>query len=179
MRRESNTPSDTKPDEKRPFLYIACEAEPDEAVRAYIQAMRPYLAANGIDCIIGPEHMPAGVRPPDLYYYPSLCYPGHSSERSGRAGRYSILRVDSMHPAAPSFRCAERIKRYREPLSARPIYISRVQKRVMPAPPAVWDQLTSRADDEAAAAFLRSRKELARQTVRGFCDYFGLPFEDA
>ena len=173
MRQDFTNSVPAKPDKNRPFLYIACDAEPDASIWNYIQAMRPYLAANHIDYIVGPARVPAGIPRPDLYYYPCL------STDKDRTGCYSIIRVASMHPSAGGFRCAERIKRYRETLSSRPIYISRTRQTEAQGLPAVWDQLTSRNDREAAASFARYEGELARQTVRGICDYCSLSFRDA
>ena len=170
MRQDQSIPV---PSKNHPFLYIACDAQPDASVWFYIQAMRPYLAANDIDYVVGPAKLPPDVRRPALYYSPLL------ESATGPAGPSSILRVSSMHPSSCSFRCAERIKRYREPLSAQPVYISQTRREEAQDLPAVWDRLIDRADRETETVLTRRGGELARQTVRGLCDYWGLSFRDA
>ncbi len=172
MRQDHMLPVSPKSDKIHPFLYIACSAESDPSVWTYIQAMRPYLAVNHIDYIVGTVRLPSDVRRPALYYCPSL------DLKTDPAGPYSVLRVSSMHPSSCGFRCAERIKRYREPLSAQPVYISRTRREEAQDLPAVWDQLAGKTDREPAAVLTPYRSELARQTVRGLCDYWGLSFQD-
>lgn len=165
----------------RPFIYIACDPEGEEGIEAYRQAMGAILSANGIRYVVGPGRMPAGLPQPALYYYP------HLGASSGEGARYSILRVPSLHPSAPGFRCAERIKRYREPVLSCPVYISRAYRTegyVLSLDgggqglPAVWDQLVGPGEGKPAVLFDRQSAELARQTVRGICDFFGRSFRD-
>lgn len=168
MSAESPSNTETSRCEKAPLVFIprmeACE--PD-CIENYIRAMLPYFYANGIRCAIGET---GETRPADLYYAPSL------KETASKA--FSMLQVSSMHPSACGFRCAERIKRYREPISPGPVYISRCKNpRIRTPYPTVWDQLAGE-DKEATTLFRSCQKELARQTVRGICDYFSLPFQD-
>ena len=168
-------------EDTRPLVYIAGAPESEDGIDAHIQAMGPALLANGIQYIVGPGRPPAGLRRPALYYCP------HFGTASGANARYSILRVPSLHPSAPCFRCAERIKRYREPVLSRPVYISRAHRAEWYGLsgddgglniPAVWDQLIGSGDGEPAVLFARRLAELARQTVRGICDFLGRSFRD-
>ena len=149
------------------FIPLLDHDHANSCIMSYIQRLFPFFIVNHIRYAVGSW----GAFPSaDLCYAPAI--------QKGSKD-YSMLFVLSMHPSSSGFRCAERIKRYREPVYPSPVYISRYKKPdVRVSCPIVWDQFTI-PDNKDIHIFLQFHQdELARQTVRGICDYFKVSYRD-
>ncbi len=112
-------------------------------------------------------------------YKPDIYYAFRTAESRGHDSRFSALTVYSTAPSAVAYRAAERIRRRREVVYPRSVFIhqnAHEPEILQIAAPVILDQIVFHDHPEEALWFHKNMQVLAESVTAGFCDYFKIPF---
>ncbi len=171
-----------------PKLFLTSALEDDricaagDAVGIHCQSFLGMLTAsltkNKIDFFVG-----YGSREQQISncnaYGPDVYYSFTTSESAKHDSRFSSLIVYSTAQSAPAYRAAERIRRRRELIYPRSVFIhqSKTEPEILQvSAPVILDRIIFHDNAEQAVWFHKNMHLLAESVTAGFCDYFKLPF---
>lgn len=146
--------------------------------QSFLGMLTASLSKNNMEYFIGHGTLEERVEQcqgfmPDVYY--AFC----TAESARHDSRFSALTVYSTAPSSPSYRAAERIRRRRELVYPRSVFIH--QNKQDPEilrinAPVILDRIIFHDHPQEAIWFHKNMQLLAESVTAGLCDYFKLPF---
>ena len=153
--------------------YIHCEK--------FVDLLCCFLKANSIDYMVGKAKTIDDAASECNEYDPDICYSPHTAWSMRHDSRFSALYVFSAQPTSVAFRASDRIRRRREEIYPRSVFINqnREDPEILATKiPTIIDYIVFHDNEEEALFFHNNMVEMAAAVAFGFCDYFGLIFID-
>jgi len=167
-----------------PALYISrnvCAYGDSENIHCekFIDLLCCFLKANSIDYMVGKAKTIDDAASECNEYDPDICYSPHTAWSMRHDSRFSALYVFSAQPTSVAFRVSDRIRRRREEIYPRSVFINqnREDPEILATKiPTIIDYIVFHDNEEEALFFHNNMVEMAAAVAFGFCDYYGLIF---